>query len=342
MSAGTTLSFAKTANFNVANAITIAGDPVFTPPAGTAQTLSGVISDGGSPGILDMQGPGTLVLSGANTYTGGTAVSAGTLQLSGSGTLGAATATLGVSGGTLDLGATTQTTGALTLTGGTIQNGTLQSSSFGVQAGSVSAVLGGGGALTKSGPGIVVLSGNNTYTGGTNVNGGALVVNGAIVGTTAVNNSGMLAGEPLPPEIASAYASVFKASPAKAPVKAMRFEPYWSEWGSAYGGANRTDGDPAAVGSHDLTTHTGGFAAGADYRVSPFTTLGFALAGAGTSWSLAQNLGSGSSDAFQAGIYGRTTSGPLYVAASFAFAEHWMSTSRTAPAFDQLTARSGY
>ena len=138
----------------------------------------------------------------------------------------------------------------------------------------------------------------------------------------------------LPPEIATAYAAVFKAPPRQA----LPFEQRWNVWGSAFGGANHTDGNPV-VGSHDLTASAGGFAAGADYRVTPFTTVGFALAGAGTGWSLAQGLGTGRSDALMAGIYGRTTSGPAYVAASLAFAIHWMSTDRISFASDQLTAK---
>lgn len=138
----------------------------------------------------------------------------------------------------------------------------------------------------------------------------------------------------LPPEIASAYAAVFKAPPRQA----QPFEQRWNVWGSAFGGANHTDGN-RVVGSHDLTASAGGFAAGAEYRVTPFTTVGFALAGAGTGWSLAQGLGSGQSDALMAGIYGRTSFGPAYVAASLAFANHWMSTDRISLASDQLTAK---
>ena len=84
MAAGTTLSFLGNANFTVANPITISGDPFFTPPAGTTQTLAGVISNGSSPGTLDMTGAGTLVLAAANTYTGATNVNSGTLQVNGS------------------------------------------------------------------------------------------------------------------------------------------------------------------------------------------------------------------------------------------------------------------
>jgi hypothetical protein len=62
-----------------------------------------------------------------------------------------------------------------------------------------------------------------------------------------------------------------------------------------------------------------------------------AFAGGGTNWSLAQGLGSGKSDAFQAGVYGVTKSGPAYLAAAFAFTNHWVSTDRLAFG-DHLTA----
>jgi outer membrane autotransporter protein len=137
-----------------------------------------------------------------------------------------------------------------------------------------------------------------------------------------------------PPEIALAYASVFKASPKAVPV----YEPRWTVWGGAYGGSNRTSGDIAVIGSHDLSARTVGFAGGLDYRLTPDSVVGFAFAGGGTDWSLSQGLGGGKSDAFQAGIYGATKSGPAYLAAAFAFANHWMSTDRIAFAGDHLTA----
>ena len=109
-------------------------------------------------------------------------------------------------------------------------------------------------------------------------------------------------------------------------------------WGAGYGGSNRTTGDPAVVGSHDLAARTAGGAAGLDYHLSPDSVVGFALAGGGTDWSLAQGLGGGKSDAFQAGVYGATRWGPAYLAAAFAFTNHWMSTDRFAFAGDHLTA----
>ena len=91
------------------------------------------------------------------------------------------------------------------------------------------------------------------------------------------------------------------------------------------------------LGSHDLAARTAGFAGGLDYRLSPNSVVGLALAGGGTNWSLANGLGGGKSDAFQAGVYGATRSGPAYLAAAFAFTNHWMSTDRFAVG-DHLTA----
>jgi outer membrane autotransporter protein len=126
------------------------------------------------------------------------------------------------------------------------------------------------------------------------------------------------------------------AMPIKAP-PARSSQP-WSAWGSAYGGTNHANGDATVVGSHDVRTNTWGIAAGLDYRLSPDTKIGFALGGAGTNWGLSDGLGGGKSDAFQAGIYGLTRSGPAYLSAALAFSSYWVSTDRVAFASDQLTA----
>jgi uncharacterized protein with beta-barrel porin domain len=139
--------------------------------------------------------------------------------------------------------------------------------------------------------------------------------------------------EELPENIALAYAKILKAPPKPAPV----YEPRWTVWGAGFGGSNRTTGDLAVIGSHDLSARTAGGAGGLDYRLTPDTVVGFAFAGAGTDWSLSQGLAGGKSDAFQAGLYGATKSGPAYLAAAFAFTNHWMSTDRFAFG-DHLTA----
>jgi uncharacterized protein with beta-barrel porin domain len=52
-------------------------------------------------------------------------------------------------------------------------------------------------------------------------------------------------------------------------------------WTACYGGSQTTGGN-AALGSNSATSRVFGAAVGADYRVSPFTLAGFALAGGGT------------------------------------------------------------
>ena len=81
MSAGTTLGFSA-GGLNVANNITVAGDPTFTVAYGQTDTESGVISNasGGAPaGQVLLNGGGTLTLTGANTYSGGTTIAGGIL-----------------------------------------------------------------------------------------------------------------------------------------------------------------------------------------------------------------------------------------------------------------------
>jgi uncharacterized protein with beta-barrel porin domain len=123
----------------------------------------------------------------------------------------------------------------------------------------------------------------------------------------------------------------------KGPLSMPVCQGHWATWVGAYGGGNHTAGDLAVIGSHDLSARTVGVAAGLDYHLTPDTVLGFALAGAGTNWNLSQGLGSGKSDAFQAGLYGTTRWGPAYLAGAFAFTNHWMTTDRTAVG-DHLTA----
>jgi len=134
-----------------------------------------------------------------------------------------------------------------------------------------------------------------------------------------------------PPDIALAYASALKAPP-KQP-----FDQRWTAWGSSFGGSSTTNGN-AVVGSNNVTVRDYGFASGMDYHFSPSTLAGFALAGSGTNWGLAQGLGGGRSDAFQVGIYGKSYFGPAYVAAALAFTSNWFTTNRLVLG-DQLTAK---
>ncbi|MBR0774520.1 autotransporter domain-containing protein [Bradyrhizobium diazoefficiens] len=150
-------------------------------------------------------------------------------------------------------------------------------------------------------------------------------------------------------DTAAAYASMRPANArereahamaTKAPLLAAQPANRWSVWAAGYGGSAAVGGN-ALVGSQDLTARVWGGAAGADYRVSADTLVGFALGGGGLNYSLANAMGAGSADMFQAGLYGRHNFGPAYVAAALAYGWHDVTTNRTvAPGgFDQLQGR---
>jgi uncharacterized protein with beta-barrel porin domain len=82
-------------------------------------------------------------------------------------------------------------------------------------------------------------------------------------------------------------------------------------------------------------------AVGADYRLSPDTLAGFALAGGGTNFGIANALGGGSSDLFQAGAFIRHTTGAAYLSAALAYGWQDITTDRTVTAagVDHLRAR---
>jgi autotransporter-associated beta strand protein len=105
------------------------------------------------------------------------------------------------------------------------------------------------------------------------------------------------------------------------------FDPHWSVWGSAYGGGANIDGN-AALGSNSANARAFGFVGGADYRISPYTLAGFALAGGGTHFSVS-GFGTGRSDLFQAGAFVRHNVGAAYVSAAAAYGGQQVTTDRT-------------
>ena len=151
-------------------------------------------------GNLTKLGAGTLILQNNNTLSGTTTVNGGMLQAA-SGYAGAfGTTSIVVASGTLDLGGNTIIAGGagVTFNGGVVQNGTLNYGYAGGQysatGGTVSANLGGPAGLNMTGPGLLLLSAANTYSGSTTVSGGTLQIgNGGsgeyLASPTISNNS---------------------------------------------------------------------------------------------------------------------------------------------------------
>jgi outer membrane autotransporter protein len=140
-------------------------------------TFGGAIS---GTGALVQLGSGILTLTGTNTYSGGTMISAGTIQVGNGGATGS-------------------------ILGNIADNGTLifnRSSAL-----SFGGVISGTGSVEQNGSGTTILSGINTYTGGTIVNAGTLTVNSAQalgLGNVQVNG-GILRADPQPINVKGNY-----------------------------------------------------------------------------------------------------------------------------------------
>ena len=127
--------------------------------AGTAPTITVNGLDTGATAVLgaavagsaglNVAGAGTLDLAVANTYTGATTIGAGTLLLTGTGSLGSGN-----------------------YAGPITNNGTFQYSSAGVQT--LSGTISGTGMVTST-AGTLTLSASNTYSGGTTLSGGIII-----------------------------------------------------------------------------------------------------------------------------------------------------------------------
>jgi uncharacterized protein with beta-barrel porin domain len=125
----------------------------------------------------------------------------------------------------------------------------------------------------------------------------------------------------------------------KAPL-VQSYDPRWSVWAAGFGGSQTTDGN-AVLGSNTATSRIAATAVGADYRFSPNTIAGFALAGGGTNFGIANGLGGGRSDLFQAGAFVRHTAGAAYVTGALAYGWQDVTTDRivTIAGIDQLQAK---
>ncbi|TRW91231.1 DUF4347 domain-containing protein [Candidatus Methylobacter oryzae] len=192
-----TLSFDETVG-SLAGAGSVAlGAHTLTAGDGTNTAFSGVIS---GTGALTKVGTGTLTLSGNNTYSGATTVSAGGLTLNkgtGTGALAEANALTVSSGATLTLSAS-ETIGSLAGAGSVALGANTLTAGGDNTSTTFSGAIAGTGALTKQGTGTLTLSGTNTYTGGTAVSAGTLAatgtLNGSGAGTVTVSSGATLAG----------------------------------------------------------------------------------------------------------------------------------------------------
>ena len=149
---------------SVANAVMLSPSANLTVAGSNALTLTGVISGVGS---LTKTGASPLILANDDTYSGGTTITAGTLQLGNGGTTG------GILGDVVDNGLLAfNRSDAVTFAG----------------------VISGGGAVAQIGSGVIILTGTSNYTGGTTISAGTLQLGnggtaGGILGNVADNGT---------------------------------------------------------------------------------------------------------------------------------------------------------
>jgi autotransporter-associated beta strand protein len=150
---------------------------------GTQLTISTAIGDGGNGYAITKEGNGTLVLTGASTFSGDLTISAGTVTMEG--TLNDSVDV--VNSGTYDVDATDT---IQSLSGaGDVQIATGVILTFGDASNyTLSGDISGAGSIVKEGNGTQILSGTNTYTGDTTINDGTLNVSssGTLAATTDV------------------------------------------------------------------------------------------------------------------------------------------------------------
>jgi fibronectin-binding autotransporter adhesin len=208
LSVSNSATVSSVAEFGSGNAgvIAISNGATLTVTANSLDVFQNSISGAGG---LTKQGSHSLSLYGSQTYTGNTTVSAGQLATS----VAMSSTNFSLTGGTFRTTAANviSDTAGMTLSGGTISLGGAEtfgnsgvtlsnstSSTISVDSG-VAATLGGtlsgGGNITKSGAGTLVLSGSNTYSAGTRIEGGIIQIgNNSALGTGTITNAGAGAG----------------------------------------------------------------------------------------------------------------------------------------------------
>ena len=149
----------------------------------TTSSFRGTISNNTA---LQKIGTGTLSLSGNNSYTAGTTLTAGVVALGSANAIGT-TGTISFGGGTLQYSGSNTTDYSARFSNAASQQYKVDTNGQNVTL--ASALTSSGGSFTKLGSGTLTLSGTNTYSGGTTVSAGALVGTASSLQGSITNNA---------------------------------------------------------------------------------------------------------------------------------------------------------
>ncbi len=213
----------------------------------TTGTYAGSVSGTGS---LTKSGNGTLTVTGSLGHSGGTTVSAGTLQVGSGSTTGSLSGDVALGSGT---------TLAFNRSNNT----------------SASGAISGTGALTKSGAGALTLSGSNSYSGGTTVSAGSLLGSTASLQGSIVNNAALVFSQADDGTFSGSISGTGSLSKLGAGVVTLSNANTFSGAVNVGGGALRL-GSASALGSGSVTVNGGGILLNAGLDLARSLTLGAA------------------------------------------------------------------
>ena len=199
LAGGTTLDYDTTRVAQIANAITLTGTATLNVDGGSVRQSGAIGESGGSQGLVKT-GAGTLELTTANGFSGGTDLRQGLIDMQTTGALGSGAVRVGADAG-LRVGAGATLADLKVANAGFVDVSRTGASAIGsldgagdVRLGGSTLTLGGlnldnaisgviqdggaaggsGGAIVKSGSGTLVLSGANSHTGATTIDAGTL------------------------------------------------------------------------------------------------------------------------------------------------------------------------
>ena len=189
-------SLISAAAFDLGGNQTTVTQRTFTVNPGVTLNVTGYFRNAGAGGTISfglaLAGGGTMILAGSDTYTGVTIANSGTLALANTAAL--SMSTFDASGaGTLSFGTLTSATfGGLQGVSGTLALNNTTPAPVALAVGAngnattFAGALTGSGSLIKVGSGTLALAGNNSYSGGTQINAGALNLTGTLGGGGAI------------------------------------------------------------------------------------------------------------------------------------------------------------
>lgn len=185
--ASNVVTFTGNSNLTLGNTVTVANnitindtfDGTVTVATNEQATIASVISDPGNGGELVKAGAGTLVLSGANSFDGGLNMSAGQVNAQDDNALGSNANTVTFTANSaIQVGAGRTLQQAMVINNNVDATFDVATNEVGTLTGTISDATNTG-EILKTGAGTLVLTGNNTFDGGVQLNAGALAVSGS-------------------------------------------------------------------------------------------------------------------------------------------------------------------